>query len=529
MLARRPPSVLQQQRQQRARALAAPPCRRPLPAAASPTAHRRLAASAVPPPSRDGATASAAPLTAATTTEQEEAQAASSSSIPPAASWEDLYIIPSSFDDDDEGDDDRDDDAASSTKAPAAVRAWPGCGPIVVLPGFGNDTQDYESPFGDARRGLAPRLRRRGFVVETVRLRRRDWLRVAKAVASPSFWKGTADVGPGYRWYLLRVAAAVRRAEAAWMERHGVGDGANATAPPRVTLVGHSAGGWLARAFLGDASLRPEAVAEAAQREEDRALAALAEATNQQGKLKEALATAREVFFSRSLALEAAGGAPVPCRERPHPSVGAVVTLGTPHTPPSGDGARDVTGGALAWVNEHWPGAYFGKNGGGGGGEDGGGQRRVVVYVAVAGRAVFAPPADVAVPRGSPPSYAREAYRTVAGDAGRSVAASAASASEEDGPVALSTPSAVVGDAVVPLSVAAGGLPGADARVVLDGVWHSMSRLGTFKEAPEASGGGGGSRSRSEGVRPWYGSGRALDAWLAALCEEDEKAAARGG
>jgi len=542
-----------------------------------------------------------------------------------SGTWDQLYIIPSSFGDDDgddedggSGEDDQGGGRQPDAAAPAAsarVRAWPGAGPIVILPGFGNDTQDYEAPFGQPRRGLAARLRRRGFCVETVRLRRRDWVRVARALASPSYWRGEADVGPGYGWYLARVAAAVRRAERAWEAREaegaaaaggdGAGDGRSDGATgshararaPGVVLVGHSAGGWLARAFVGDASVRSDAAAELCAREEERALAAIAAATAW-GGAAEALATAREVFFSRPLVLpapapvlEREGGAagaagaasaaasapalrggssrPVPCTREPHPSVAAVVTLGTPHTPPApGSGARDVTGGALSWVNEHWPGAYFGKNGPGG---DGGGakgqqqqeeaqqqeghgrgppRRRPVVYVAVAGRAVVgapsapaapaaapsspgaaapsspissaAPAPVVPAPRGSPPSYARSAYAAVAGGDG----------------------AGVVGDGVVPLGVA-GCLPGADARVVLDGVWHSMSALGSFKDPPAAAAASASHSSPpssppspassspsssspapvSAGLRPWYGSGGALDAWLTALRDaqlEDE-------
>ena len=466
---------------------------------------------------------------------------------PPAATtatWEDLYIIPSSFDDDDHGDEEGGEQeggssaattTATTTTRPPRVLAWPNAGPIVILPGFGNDTEDYESPFGDARRGLAPRLRRRGFVVETVRLRRRDWLRVARALGSPAYWRGQADVAPGYYWYLLRVAAAVRRAEKKWMEANNEGE--NKEEKPRVVLVAHSAGGWLGRAFLGDAALRAAGVAEAAQREEDRAVAALGRATGL-GGVREALATAVEVLFSSPSSGRAAEeqatplpSAPRPCVEEPHPSVAALVTLGTPHLPPApGSGARDVTGGALAWVNEQWPGAFFGRRRRGGGGaaeEEEEQQRRrpsPVVYVTVAGRAVRGAPAEQSsdsssgsptAPRGSAPSYAREAYKAVAGGQG----------------------AGVVGDAVVPLHVASSseedggvGLPGADASVVLDGVWHSMSRLGSFKEPPPSASGAaaGDKRGRDEGraggsrrgVRPWYGSGGAIDQWLAALKEE---------
>jgi hypothetical protein len=54
----------------------------------------------------------------------------------------------------------------------------------------------------------------------------------------------------------------------------------------------------------------------------------------------------------------------------------------------------------------------------------------------------------------------------------------------------------VMGDGVVPVQSAV--LEGSEA-VVLDGVMHSMSRLGTFNEASQAQ---------------WYGSDAVVDAWL---------------
>jgi hypothetical protein len=509
--------------------------------------HRRLLASS--------ATTKGSGDTAAAATTTTTAAAAAPPRAPPSTcstSWEDLYIIPSSFDDDDDDDDVQvvgsslssvEDNKKDSRRPRQRVLAWPNAGPIVILPGFGNDTQDYEAPFGDARKGLAPRLRRRGFVVETVRLRRRDWLRVAKGILSPSYWRGQADTGPGYFWYLLRVAAAVRRAEKRWVEEQRQQQGEweeeekKISPPPRVTLVAHSAGGWLARSFLGDAALRSDDVAAAAQAEEDRAMRAFDRAT-EMGGVREALATVVETLFSGGGASSSSAPSlptkPQPCTlPSPHPSVGALVTLGTPHLPPAaGSGARDVTGGALGWVNERWPGAFFGGGKGGKGGE--GEDNNRVIYVTVAGRAVVGAPAEGAAssdaaanddgddkdnadqrappppppppppPRGSAPSYAREAYRAVAGGQGVGV----------------------VGDAVVPLAVA-GSLQGADAAVVLDGVWHSMSRLGSFKEAPPNGGEGGGGVGRGGssggGVRPWYGSGGAIDVWLGALKEAEEK------
>ncbi len=74
-----------------------------------------------------------------------------------------------------------------------------------------------------------------------------------------------------------------------------------------MTLVGHSAGGWLARAFLGDARY---------------------------------------------------GAAP----GLPNPAVAALVSLGTPHLPPPA-GVFDVTRGALSWLHGRLPGAHFADRG----------------------------------------------------------------------------------------------------------------------------------------------------------------------
>jgi hypothetical protein len=71
----------------------------------------------------------------------------------------------------------------------------------------------------------------------------------------------------------------------------------------------------------------------------------------------------------------------------------------------------------------------------------------------------------------------------------------------------------VHGDCVVPLRAAL--LPGAN-NLVLDGVFHSMSRIGTFDE---------------RGQPLWYGSDEVVDHWLAHLADgqEGEEEAALGG
>ena len=201
----------------------------------------------------------------------------------------------------------------------------------------------------------------------------------------------------GYRWYLDRVAATVEAARAS-------------SGSERVVLVGHSAGGWLARAFSGDERY----------------------------------------------------GAPPGCAA-PHPGLAAIVSLGSPHPPPP-PGVFDVTRGALSWLDQRLPGAHFARQG--------------VAYISVAGRAVRANAAAEA--RG--PRYAASSYGAQLGEAALENAE-------------------VVGDAVVPLSCAL--LPGS-TQLILDGVWHSMSRVGTFDEASGLV---------------WYGSDAVVDHWLAPLVD----------
>lgn len=102
---------------------------------------------------------------------------------------------------------------------------------VVILPGLGNCTEDYDA--------FAAELETRGFSATTARVMRPDWLRNAAGLTSLSYWQGTLEPRPTVDWYLSRIADAVRDAK----ERSGAA---------RVTLVAHSAGGWMARVYLKD-------------------------------------------------------------------------------------------------------------------------------------------------------------------------------------------------------------------------------------------------------------------------------------
>ena len=163
--------------------------------------------------------------------------------------------------------------------------------PIVVLPGFGNDEIDYKNPLNRGVEGsLVTSLRKRGYEsIHVVPIKRASWLNIAKGLFTKEFY--TYDCKPEqlYEFYLDAVDRTVRQAT-------------SSSASNQCILLGHSAGGWLARASLALEG-----------RQEDTKLSDL---------------------------------------------VGGVCTLGAPHTPPA-LGRPDMTRGALSYLNKSYPGAYF--------------------------------------------------------------------------------------------------------------------------------------------------------------------------
>ena len=107
-----------------------------------------------------------------------------------------------------------------------SATAHEGAPTVVLAPGFGNTSSDYA--------GAVRALERRGFKVIVASVARGDWVRVfAAGLPNRDFWRAAAEPEVAYGWYLRRLEAALANA-------HRVsGRG--------VALVGHSAGGWLAR------------------------------------------------------------------------------------------------------------------------------------------------------------------------------------------------------------------------------------------------------------------------------------------
>jgi pimeloyl-ACP methyl ester carboxylesterase len=158
---------------------------------------------------------------------------------------------------------------------------------LLILPGFGNDSVDYTR-----EKSIVASLQERGWKpeqIDVLPVQRGDWLQVfTRGIFDLKFWAGdAAPIRPAFRWYLERIAEKI---EALGEEEE-------------IVLVGHSAGGWLARAALGFGSS-----------DED----------------------APPVDLSK---------------------VSGVVTLGSPHLPPP-PAVMDMTRGALRITNEKFPGTH---------------------------------------------------------------------------------------------------------------------------------------------------------------------------
>jgi hypothetical protein len=112
---------------------------------------------------------------------------------------------------------------------------------FLILPGFFNDSQDYIM-----EGSLIPSLKSRGFSsdrIHVVPVKRWDWLTVfVLGVLDMEFWKSSmAPTRESFSWYLKRVTEQVDR-----IVTDQVTKGARKE-DVKVVLIGHSAGGWLAR------------------------------------------------------------------------------------------------------------------------------------------------------------------------------------------------------------------------------------------------------------------------------------------
>ena len=134
--------------------------------------------------------------------------------------------------------------STSSTLASScSSSAFPNHFHILILPGFGTRSEDYTRDDS-----LAPNLVNRGWKEDQVHVlpvSRIDWMNaLVLGACDGDYLKGMATpLSAAYLWYIHRVADEIRKIdEQVKKEANG-----NSNAKAKIILVGHSAGGWLAR------------------------------------------------------------------------------------------------------------------------------------------------------------------------------------------------------------------------------------------------------------------------------------------
>ncbi|KAL6629771.1 hypothetical protein ACP70R_029536 [Stipagrostis hirtigluma subsp. patula] len=104
----------------------------------------------------------------------------------------------------------------------------------LLAQGLGNNTADY------ARLAAALRDDHGLPAAVVARVSRPDWLRNAAGLVDPNYWRGTLRPRPVLDWYLRRVEEAVSEAK----------ELCSPVCHAKISLIGHSAGGWLARVYM---------------------------------------------------------------------------------------------------------------------------------------------------------------------------------------------------------------------------------------------------------------------------------------
>ena len=331
---------------------------------------------------------------------------------------------------------------------------------VVILPGLGNCDADYSR--------LAALLRSRGAAVKVARVARIDWARNAAGLLLPEYWKGTLMPRPTVDWYLERIDEALE----ALNEEVSESSGSSSPPPPLppLTLLAHSAGGWLGRVWMLSEDGGPAA-----------------------GKQKAAL-------------------------------VSAFVSVGSPHRPPPpGSSIPDQTRGILTWCEREAPGSFhaeehgvryttvasrfvkgaplFGSGRGEEEEEEEEERARAGGGGSGSGASFDSDDSDIALLAPGPLPLNRRSGNKI------SIAQRLAGVGYE----AVCGDAEAWGDGITP--VTSSHLPGA-VTLTLDGVFHSP--LG----ADEGSG------EMKVGRRLWYGSEGVLDQWVGAVFGEAPLASA---
>ena len=192
--------------------------------------------------------------------------------------------------------------------------------PVLILPGFGNSYKDYQSPLNQGEEyGFIKALTNRGINTYVVPIERYDWLQIGKGLFDPSYYSYSCLPNKLLKFYFDKTHTAICNI----IKETG----------QKPILIGHSAGGWLARGMMGDG------IWQGGDRDSSIYSSSTADTYNKQPRDADPSTNSNNILLTKDM-------------------ITGLVTLGTPHYPPIIQ-KYDNTRGAIQHVHTNYPGAYL--------------------------------------------------------------------------------------------------------------------------------------------------------------------------
>ena len=197
--------------------------------------------------------------------------------------------------------------------------------PVLILPGFGNSYKDYLSPLNQGEEyGFIKALTNRGINTYVVPIERYDWLQIGKGLFDPSYYSYNCVPNKLFKFYFDKTHIAICNI----IKETG----------QKPILIGHSAGGWLARGMMGNGTWQ------GGDRDSTYSIN-IGSSSGGKNTYNTAPTGTDPSTNSDSILLT-------------KDMITGLVTLGTPHYPPTIQ-KYDNTRGAIQHVHTNYPGAYL--------------------------------------------------------------------------------------------------------------------------------------------------------------------------
>ena len=191
--------------------------------------------------------------------------------------------------------------------------------PVLILPGFGNAYKDYQSPLNQGEEyGFIKALTNRGINTYVVPIERYDWLQIGKGLFDPSYYSYSCLPNKLFQFYFDKTHIAICNI----IRETG----------QKPILIGHSAGGWLARGMMGDGIWQGGDISSTYS-------SSNTDTYNTEPRDSTYPSNSDSILLTKDM-------------------ITGLVTLGTPHYPPIIQ-KYDNTRGAIQYVHTNYPGAYL--------------------------------------------------------------------------------------------------------------------------------------------------------------------------